>query len=179
MFFIPGQLIALITFPGVIVHESAHLLFCRLRRVAVLDACFFRFGNPAGYVVHEIPPDFLSSFLISVGPFVVNSVLCVVFCLPAVVPVRIFGIQTPVTFFWLWLGLSIGMHAIPSTADAQVLWDQARERAKDRDLLALVSLPLVGFIWLANLGRVIWLDYLYGIAIGLLLPATILRAIVE
>jgi hypothetical protein len=27
--FIPGQLIAILTFPGVIVHEAAHQLFCR------------------------------------------------------------------------------------------------------------------------------------------------------
>lgn len=47
MFFIPGQLIAALTFPGVIVHEMAHQLFCRLFRVAVLDVCYFRFG-PAG-----------------------------------------------------------------------------------------------------------------------------------
>jgi len=29
MFFIPGQLIALVTLPGVIVHELAHQLLCR------------------------------------------------------------------------------------------------------------------------------------------------------
>jgi len=51
MFFIPGPVIAALTFPGVIVHEMAHQLFCRLFRVAVLDVCYFRFGNPAGYVI--------------------------------------------------------------------------------------------------------------------------------
>ena len=177
MFFIPGQIIALLTFPGVIVHESAHLLFCKLRRVAVIDVCFFRVGNPCGYVIHEIPADFTSSFLVSVGPFLVNSVLCVLFCLPAVVPVRIFGIASPLSMFWLWLGISIGMHAIPSSGDAANLWAQAREAFKDRHPLAIASFPLVGLIMLANLGRVVWLDYLYGIAIGLLLPEALLQAI--
>ena len=53
MFIIPGVLVSAVTFPGVVVHEAAHMLFCRIRGVAVLDVCFFRFGNPAGYVVHD------------------------------------------------------------------------------------------------------------------------------
>lgn len=52
---IPGFLISILTFPGVIVHEIAHQLFCRICGVAVLDVCYFKAGNPAGYVVHEIP----------------------------------------------------------------------------------------------------------------------------
>lgn len=52
---IPGFLISIVTFPGVIVHEMAHQIFCRLCGVAVFDVCYFRFGNPSGYVVHEIP----------------------------------------------------------------------------------------------------------------------------
>ena len=35
------------------------------RGIAVLDVCFFRIGNPAGYVVHEPPKNFTTSFLIS------------------------------------------------------------------------------------------------------------------
>ena len=69
MVFIPGFLIALLTFPGVIVHEAAHMLFCKLRHVAVLDVCFFRVGNPAGYVVHEPVNRFSTSLLITFGPF--------------------------------------------------------------------------------------------------------------
>jgi hypothetical protein len=91
---IPGILIALLTFPGVIVHESAHLLFCRLRRVAVFDACFLRVGNPLGYVVHERVTDFVTLWLVSAGPFLVNSVACILLCLPASVPMKIFGTRT-------------------------------------------------------------------------------------
>ena len=119
---IPGILIALATFPGVIAHEAAHLLFCRIRKVAVFEVCYFRLGNPAGYVVHEPTDDFTTSFLIAVGPFIINSLLCVVFCFPAVLPVRVFGLSDPVSYFWIWLGVSIGMHAFPSTQDGRGLW---------------------------------------------------------
>jgi hypothetical protein len=171
---IPGIVITLLTFPGVIVHEAAHMLFCRLRRVAVFDACFLRFGNPAGYVIHEVPRDFTSIFLISMGPFFVNSILCLFFCLPAMIPFHVFGQPDLLCYFLMWIGISIGMHAFPSTQDAKVLWSSARTSAALRNPLALLSLPLVVVIYIANLLRIFWLDYLYGFAIGFLLPQLLL-----
>ena len=97
MFFIPGELIAIATFPGVIVHEAAHMFFCKLRHVAVLDVCFFRFGNPAGYVVHDYADRFSTSFLICLGPFLVNSLLCMLICFPAFMPLRVFGVTHPLS----------------------------------------------------------------------------------
>jgi len=167
---IPGEVIAALTFPGVIVHEAAHMLFCRLRHVAILDVCFFRFGNPAGYVVHEECENFTTSFLISMGPFFVNSLVCIAICLPAFAPVRLFGREDPLSMFLLWLGVSIGMHAIPSTQDASSLWTQARKAAGRLNPLALLSLPLVVLIYVANLARFFWADLLYGVAIGVGLP---------
>jgi hypothetical protein len=175
---IPGELIALLTFPGVIIHEAAHMLFCKWGRVPIFDVCFFRFGNPAGYVVHEPPKSFYLTFLISLGPFIVNSLLCIALCFPAFVPVRIFERSDPICYFLLWLGLSIGMHAIPSTGDANVLWRQACQAAKRLNPLAILSLPLVVVIYVANLGRVIWLDLAYGAAIGLALPEYVLKHVI-
>jgi Putative zincin peptidase len=175
---IPGELIALLTFPGVIVHEAAHMLFCKLGRVAVLDVCFFRFGNPAGYVIHEPPTNFRTAFLISVGPFIINSLLCIVMCFPAFVPVRIFERSDPISYFLLWLGLSIGMHAFPSTQDAKVLWQQARAAASKFNPLAILSFPLVVVIYLANIGSFFWLDLMYGFAIGLGLPELVLKNLI-
>jgi hypothetical protein len=176
---IPGFLISVATFPGVIVHESAHLLFCKLRRVAVFDVCYFRLGNPAGYVIHEQPRDFTSSFLISVGPFVVNSALCVLFCFPAFLPVRVFNVSDPVAYFFLWLGLSIGMHAFPSTQDAKVLWQEAKRASAKLNPLALLSFPVIVLIFVAHIGSFVWLDLLYGVAIGLVLPEMLLNYIVS
>ncbi len=175
MIIIPGFLIALVTFPGVIVHEAAHLFFCKLRRVAVFDVCYFRLGNPSGYVIHEDPKNFTSSFLIAVGPFIINSLLCVLFCFPALVPVRMFGKEDFVCYFLIWLGISIGMHAFPSTQDARVLWQQAKKSVSLFNPLAILSFPLVGLIYLANLLRILWLDYLYGIGLGFVLPEVLLN----
>jgi hypothetical protein len=170
---IPGQFISVATFPGVIVHEAAHMFFCKLRGVAVLDVRFFRIGNPAGYVVHEPPNNFTTAFLISLGPFVVNSLLCMLICFPAFMPVRVFGVTHPLSYVLLWLGVSIGMHAFPSIGDGQTLLAQAKKEVSSFNLLAILSYPLVWIIYLANILRFFWLDYLYGVGIGLGLPALI------
>ncbi len=171
MFFISGQVIALFTFPGVIVHEAAHMLFCKWRGIAIFEVCFFRFGNPAGYVVHEEIKDFNSAFLVAVGPFIINSLLCIFICLPAVLPIRFFNINEPLSYVLAWLGVSIGMHAFPSNHDAKGLLAQAKIAIKAKSMLAIVSFPIVGLIYLANILSFFWVDYLYGIGIGLVLPS--------
>ncbi len=173
MFFIPGQLISAVTFPGVIVHEMAHMLFCKIRGVPVLDVCFFSFGNTPGYVVHERINDFTSTFLVCVGPFIVNSLLCMIICFPAFFPVKIFGIEHPLSYALLWLGVSIGMHAFPSAQDASNLLEHAKQEVTKYNPLAIISFPIVILIYIANALSFFWFDYLYGIAIGLGLPALI------
>lgn len=171
MFFIPGQLIAWATFPGVIVHEFAHMLFCKIRGVAVLEVCYFRFDDPAGYVIHEQTTNFYSSFLIATGPFLVNSLLCFLICFPAYIPVSYFDIEHPLSYFLMWLGVSIGMHAIPSTQDASNMWEDAKAHVKSLNLLAILTFPLVVVIYIFNVLRVIWADLAYGIMIGVGLPS--------
>ncbi len=176
---IPGFIITMITFPGVIVHEAGHLLFCKLRKVAVFDVCFFQLDNPAGYVLHETPKDFLSTFLICIGPLILNTLLCILFCFPAFVPVRVFDRLDPVCYFLLWLGVSIGMHAFPSFQDATILWNQAIGAAARGNLLAIVSFPVVVLIFLANILSFFWFDLWYGVVIGLFLPEMLYKHIIS
>jgi hypothetical protein len=177
MFFIPGPIIALLTFPGVIVHEAAHLFFCKLFKLPVYNVCFLRFGNPAGYVLHEKTDDFTTLFCVSIGPFVGNTLLCVIFCTAAFLPVWELKVSDPLAYFFYWLGLSIGMHAFPSTGDLSNLWEMAPARAKRGNILAIVSLPLVAVLYVMNFARVVWADLGYGIAVGVLGPIALFRAL--
>jgi hypothetical protein len=153
MIIIPGWLISIATFPGVIVHEAAHLLFCRLQKLAVFEVVFFRVGNPAGYVIHEVSDNFRSMFLVAMGPFFLNSTLCVVFCSAAFVPVWELGVGDPLGYFFYWLGLSIGMHAIPSNQDMANLWRLMPAAAKRLSPLAIISYPIVGIVYFLNIAR--------------------------
>lgn len=174
--FIPGILISIATFPGVIVHEFAHLFFCRLRKVAVFDVCYFRFANPVGYVIHENTNNFYTTFLISMGPFFINTLLCLLICIPAYIPISFFNVDHPLSYFLMWLGVSIGMHAIPSNQDAKNLFDQAKVKAKEKNVLAIISFPIIGLIYLFNVLRFFWADFFYGIGIGVGLPSLLFKA---
>jgi len=175
---IPGLLIAIVTFPGVIVHEVAHQLFCRLRGVPVYDVRYFQFNlKVAGYVLHAPPQDFGSTFLISVGPLLVNTLLCLAICFSASIPYRVFGDRTITTYFLLWLGVSIGMHAFPSNVDAKHIWSSAKAEVKKGSVAAVLAFPFVVLVYIANLLSIIWFDALYGFFIGVILPGWILGAV--
>lgn len=170
---IPGQLIALLTFPGVIVHEVAHQFFCRLYRVSVLDVCYFRYGNPAGYVIHEPPSKDYHQILIGVGPFLVNSLLGAIIAFPAAIPVIKFSSGTPLDYLIIWVGVSIAMHSFPSTGDADSMLTVLSSKTISPLTRALVK-PIVWLIKLGAMGSVIWLDLVYGIALAMAFPALLI-----
>lgn len=170
---IPSQIIALLTFPGVVVYEVVEQLFCRWSGVAILDVCYFRFGNPAGYVIHEPALDLRRSLVVGLGPFFVNSLLGVLVAFPSVLPALEFRVSTVPSYILAWLGISITMHAFPSADDAITLWHSVWSR-KCSLLTRLLATPLVGFMCIMSAGSIIGLDLIYGVAIVAAPPALLL-----
>lgn len=176
MLIIPGVIISVVTFPGVIIHELAHHLFCRIRKVPVYAVQYFQLDmSVTGYVQHGKIDSFATTFLVSVGPFLVNTLVCLAICFPASLPYHYFGDRSFITFFLLWLGVSIGMHAFPSTVDARHIWEKAKEEAGKKNVFAILSFPFVILIYIANILRFFWFDAFYGFFIGVLLPGLIFQ----
>jgi hypothetical protein len=169
MFFIPGIVITIITFPGVIVHELAHQLFCRLYKVPVFKVVYFQAEAPNGYVLHEKPQNKLHSVMISLGPFIINTLVGAIISLPAALPVFKFGTAEPLDYVLIYLGVSIAMHAFPSTGDGNVIWEIMKEKETPR-WLQIIGYPLVGLIHLGSIGSFLWLDVLYGVGVAIGLP---------
>ncbi len=162
---IPGFIITWLTFPGVIIHELAHKLFCQWTGTKVLEVCYFRFGNPAGYVVHEIPTNVWKHILIGVGPLFVNSTLGFLIGL-FLIPLRHMpgDVGGFLNIIVVWLAVSVAMHSFPSTGDAKSIWTAIKH--KEAPLAAkLVGSPLVGLIFLGAAGSVVWLDLIYGVGV--------------
>ncbi len=174
MFFIPGIAITIITFPGVIVHELAHQLFCRWFKVPVFEVCYFRVGNPAGYVIHEKATKTYQQVFISIGPFIINTILGFLIALPAALQFRLDS-TNPLDLLLLYLGVSVAMHAFPSTGDASALWSSVMENERSSWLTKIVVAPIVGFIYLGALGSFFWLDLLYGIGVAYGLPLLLVK----
>ena len=162
--FIPGFLISIATFPGVIVHEFAHVVFCKFTDTRVLKVCYFRVGNPAGYVIHEQPSTVWRHILIGIGPFFVNTLLGFMLGIIAL-PMHInFDPLTAAQLILLWLGVSIAMHSFPSTGDAKSIWQAVWSKAAPMSA-RLIGTPLVLVIFIGATGSIIWLDAVYGFGV--------------
>jgi hypothetical protein len=163
-----GWLIALITFPGIILHEWAHKFFCDRTRVPVYKTCYFRLGNPAGYVIHGPVDNYGKAFLIATAPFLINTTFAVIFFLIAVILFP--GLAS---YILCWLGISIAMHSFPSSQDADNLWTDAKQAWRHNPLV-LLSFPVIGLLKLAGLLSSIWFDLVYA-AVLLLLVAVLVK----
>jgi ABC-type amino acid transport system permease subunit len=173
---IPGWVIALITFPGIILHEYSHKLFCNWTKTPVIAACYFNpgmfNGEPAGYVIHKEPKTLWASFLITVGPLIINSIMAVLCGVIVALCSLSYGDEAGGAIF-AWLGYSIGVHSFPSDVDAQNYYSQVKSQ-KANIILRFIVLFFVWIIQLANVLRFLWFDFIYaGILVGL--PAIIIH----
>ena len=176
---IPGEVIAFLTFPGVIIHEIAHRFFCDLFNVSVVEINYFRpLDKTAGHVRHVATDNFWVSFLIGIAPFLINTIICMILTFPM-------GVK----FYWgtaflespsasvailglilFWVGFSIGFNAIPSKQDMSGLWDKAHSRTA-KCLLILATI----FFWPFNIpGAGPLLSAGYAFLLSMVLPALLL-----
>jgi len=126
------------------------MLFCKVRRVAVLGDVLFSHREPVGLHCPRGDPRLHVGTSDLRGPAADQLAVVHRDLLPAFMPVRVFHIEHPLSYFLLWLGVSIGMHAFPSTHDAGNLFQHAKKAAKTLNPLAILSFPLVILIVLAN-----------------------------
>lgn len=162
-----GHLISILTFPGIIIHELGHEFFCRLLGVRVKKVCYFRFGNPAGYVLHEQSRHFFQAFFIAIGPFILGSFL-------AVIAFWLGDLETELTrkIVFYWLGMSVAMNCFPSRGDAKSLWLENWSHLKN-NILAVVGLPFTAFVWVVSLLNSLWFSIIYGVCLFYLVALTV------
>jgi Putative zincin peptidase len=163
MILIPGFIISLLTFPGVIVHEWAHKIACNLFGVAVSKVVYFKLdfklvGGEAGYVQHEIPKRYIESLCISSAPLFVNTLVALA-C--GLVAHQVHATPFPYYLF-VWLGFSAGSHAFPSNQDM----NNIRYHAKGENLLLRAfSQTLYVIMVVLNALRFFWIDFFYAYAL--------------
>ncbi len=163
-----SRLLALLTFPGIIVHELAHRVCCDLFKVRVLRVCYFRLGDPAGFVLHERPPSPAVACVITLAPLLVNSVVSVL--VGVTVGIDLFTLSSQLTleqFLRLWLALSIGMHALPSAEDLRALRTELDGNARSKELADMFDLVFEPVPLVKGLLNILWFDLLYAITVCL------------
>jgi len=171
--------LAYLTFPGVVVHESAHAWACRRLGITVHKVCYLRLGNPMGYVLHDRPAYAVQHILVAVAPFFVSTAVALAVSLGATVFIAshvLEEFQNLVRPLSMWIGFSIALHAFPSSGDADALRDEVR--SPDVGFVAkLVLVPVVGMIRLAGAGSRLWLDVLYAVTVVAVPPLIVAAAL--
>ena len=127
-----------------------------------------------GYVVHEPAKKAYQSLFISVGPFLVNTALCFIIGFSASLQFK-FDSANVLDYLLMYLAISIGAHAFPSTGDAASLWQSVVKSENVSWMAKAVVTPIVGFIYLGALGSIFWLDIIYGGAVALGLPYLLIK----
>lgn len=154
-----SYLVNYLTFPGVVIHELAHKIFCEEFGVSVRKVRYFRLGNPIGYVIHDEPGNVMQAFWISVGPLLVNTI----FALGASYAASYFNAGDYRGWTLLWIGFSAGVHAFPSDADIS---NVASGRKGLGGLIVYVFVfPIVLLLRLANKLRPYGFDLVYAITL--------------
>jgi hypothetical protein len=160
---IPGFIISLLTFPGVIVHEWAHKIACNLFGVAVFQVVYFKLdfklvGGEAGYVQHETPKRYIETLCISSAPLLINTLValaCGVAAHQARTVPALYGLL-------VWLGFSAGSHALPSNQDM----NNVRQHAKGETLfVGVFSQALYVLMVILNALRFFWIDFIYAFSL--------------
>lgn len=149
------HLIILLTAPGVILHELGHLIFCIFSGVRIYKVKLFGFGHTAGFVQHAEPESFFQSLSISFGPLLFNSLVSLIFFSQFGSPY--FSIKN---FLIGWIGMVSGLHAMPSSGDANTLFAITSHKIK-RNPLAVVGFPFVGLIHFLNFLKRFHLQLIY------------------
>jgi preprotein translocase subunit Sss1 len=64
------------------------------------------------------------------------------------------------------------MHSFPSTGDAKSIW-AAVMRPGVNTFYKIITVPLVGLLYLGAIGSVFWLDVIYGVGVIMALPTVL------
>lgn len=169
-YIIPGWLISLVTFPGVIIHEIAHRLFCDITGVTVYGIKYF-FLDPdsdtVGCVWHGGSNRISDNLLIALAPLLVNTIVCCICTFPYMSQMYLLGecishehysIQFSYSVL-AWIGLSAGGHAFPSDQDMQSIAYIAEYH--ENMLVAFLLSHLVTLVYMLNVFNRILLSFAY------------------
>lgn len=173
---IPGYIISLFTFPGVIVHEMAHQLFCKLCGLTVFEVCYFRIDTPAGYIVHETPKSTYQRLLIGLGPMLINTITGILIAIPVMYSYTSLGSLGIQDIVLLWLAASIAMHSFPSLGDAKEV-QKAIIHPEASPMTRFIGRPIVGLLYVFAMGSFFWLDLIYGVLVVTLIPRLVMSFI--
>lgn len=148
-------LYSILTAPGVVVHELSHVFFCVIAKVKIHKIKLFQFGKVAGFVIHDEPSKMIQAVLVSFGPLLINTFLTLICFAQLKIPYLSWH-----SAIYLWVGIAVGLHAIPSTGDAKSLLQTTNNKFWHNPFVVL-AYPFVLVLYILNLLKRIHFDFVF------------------
>ena len=168
VFFIPGVLIGLITFPGVMLHEYLHKKMCNWQKVKVYDVKYFTweseglFSDGMGYVKHA-KTSFWKQTKIGLAP------LLAFFPGIFLVMLSSFMLESEnlalLSLLLLWIGFSFLANMFPSRADLEHYFKESPKKNLSNKLISLFLTPIMILLYIFSYLEVVWADFIVAIII--------------
>ncbi len=160
-----GYLIRLLTFPGVILNTYILKLTCHFLEIKIEHLNYFSFDFEVknAPVIFETPTNYIKSFGLAILPFLAMSSIASIFfyiCIYSIPSIHI---------LFFWLGISIAAHSFPDTIIGKTLWTNSILEIKEGNFIALLGIPLVVIIYIAQFLHILWLDIIYGFILYMLI----------
>ena len=125
-------------FPGIIFHELSHVIACLFMGVKIKKIKWI--SSEGGYVVHEDAQSY-KIITIALFPAIFNLFIALVCA-----RIYIFNLDLIVRIIVVWFALAALFFSLPSSQDAQNVFDALKENYKKKDLinilLNIILLPL-------------------------------------
>jgi hypothetical protein len=126
MFFIRGQIVAIVTFPGIVMAVAARKFMCDLIGIPVYEAVYIK-----GTIAHEVITRPARALLVALAPLIVSTSLCAILLFTFSFSILFGSDPGGLTEIVLaWIGISIGVHALPAYATVRWYLDKLPEQSR-------------------------------------------------
>jgi hypothetical protein len=171
MIFIPGIVITILTFPGYVMKSVATKFWCDVLGVPVYEVKYFK-----GTILHEKIEGAAKGVLVALSSFTVNTSLCAILLFPVAflwfLGAHADGPEQVITSLLAWVGISVGMHALPARSEMEFYLNGIPENLR-RGLSYSILCAAAALFTVTDILKRFWLALAYAFAVGLAVPFAI------
>lgn len=168
-----GYIATIVTFPGIIIKVLFQDIAYRLMNIPVYTIKYAYMNNETGETGQldaEIIENYGKNLFAALFPLFINSVLGFVLSLPSLYNIVFIEAAGVLDYILLWLGISIAANAFPTSALIEHIHQKTHFYVSNGIMALYLLYPLIWLMQLVKGLRLFWLECLYGVIVGFLLP---------
>ena len=176
---ITGLIVAIFTFPGIILRLIVSRLLCRYLDIPFFKVTYFEPNRPIGTSVFEPPRSPWTAIVLIFGPALANTLLGFLIGAPAVFAFFTYD-ETPLLslldIFLVWLGVSLAVHSFPTFEHAKAI-ENTLQDSRNPGWVQWMGQFLSVFAYAGAVGSMFWLDVIYALVLVVGIPIILLEVL--